>query len=115
MFISGVKDLFEDLKRKKSDLEENTRTVRMNGQTKVLWRDVKVGHIIRVNQDEFVPADIIFIVTSDPQGVAYVETKSLDGETNLKHKKLNPDITKRLNEANVRGYLWVFKLIIWLI
>lgn len=33
--------------------------------------------------------------------MGYVETKSLDGETNLKNKKLHPDIMQRINENNV--------------
>jgi hypothetical protein len=31
-----------------------------------------------------VPADIIVLATSDPDGNCYLETKNLDGETNLK-------------------------------
>jgi len=29
-----------------------------------------------------------------PKGICYVETKNLDGETNLKHKQVNKDILK---------------------
>ena len=31
-----------------------------------------------------VPADIVIVSTSDPDGACYIETKNLDGETNLK-------------------------------
>ena len=37
--------------------------------------------------DTFFPADLILIKSANPAGVAYVETKNLDGETNLKHKE----------------------------
>lgn len=40
--------------------------------------------------------------SKDPKGIAYIETKNLDGETNLKHKVVQKDIKKRLdNEEKV--------------
>lgn len=33
------------------------------------------------------PADIVILSTSDADGICYVETKNLDGETNLKVRK----------------------------
>lgn len=50
------------------------------------WKDICVGDMIRVRQDEEVPADVIILSTSDTEGSCYVETKNLDGETNLKGK-----------------------------
>ncbi|KAL6570138.1 Phospholipid-transporting ATPase 3 [Orobanche minor] len=40
-----------------------------------------------VNQDGFFPADLIFLASTNPDGVCYVETANLDGETNLKIRK----------------------------
>ncbi|CCE40232.1 uncharacterized protein CPAR2_102700 [Candida parapsilosis] len=48
------------------------------------WKDVNVGDMIRIRADEEVPADVVIVSTSDPEGNCYVETKNLDGETNLK-------------------------------
>ena len=49
-------------------------------------RDLQVGSIVKITEDSFFPADILLLQTSLPKGIAYVETKNLDGETNLKHK-----------------------------
>lgn len=51
------------------------------------WKDVRVGDMLRLQNDEEVPADIIILSTSDDDNACYVETKNLDGETNLKVKQ----------------------------
>jgi phospholipid-translocating ATPase len=48
------------------------------------WRDVRVGDIIRLKNDDPVPADIIVLSSSEDDCICFVETKNLDGETNLK-------------------------------
>ena len=52
----------------------------------IKWKDIKCGYIIEVKEDEVVPADMVLIHSSAAKGSCYVETKSLDGETNLKMK-----------------------------
>lgn len=48
------------------------------------WKNVQVGDFVRLYNDDSIPADVVVISTSDPDGTCYVETKNLDGETNLK-------------------------------
>lgn len=48
------------------------------------WKNVQVGDFVRIYNDDQIPADIVILSTSDPDGACYVETKNLDGETNLK-------------------------------
>lgn len=48
------------------------------------WKSLVVGDFVRIYNDDELPADIIILSTSDPDGACYVETKNLDGETNLK-------------------------------
>ncbi|KAM5446106.1 phospholipid transporting ATPase [Microsporum audouinii] len=48
------------------------------------WKNVQVGDFIRIYNGAQIPADVVILSTSDPDGACYVETKNLDGETNLK-------------------------------
>jgi len=45
-----------------------------------------VGDFVKVLDHEPIPADILICSTSEDENVAYVETKNLDGETNLKSR-----------------------------
>lgn len=50
------------------------------------WKNLRVGDFVRIHNDDELPADIIILSTSDPEGACYIETKNLDGETNLKFR-----------------------------
>lgn len=52
--------------------------------TTTQWGDLKVGDVVRLLGDEQVPADIVLLYADE--GVAFVDTRALDGETNLKSK-----------------------------
>eukprot|EP00357_Protocruzia_adherens_P031005 CAMPEP_0115027382 /NCGR_PEP_ID=MMETSP0216-20121206/35470_1 /TAXON_ID=223996 /ORGANISM="Protocruzia adherens, Strain Boccale" /LENGTH=1125 /DNA_ID=CAMNT_0002402961 /DNA_START=28 /DNA_END=3405 /DNA_ORIENTATION=- len=110
--VSAIKDMIEDLKRKKSDNEENEKTCQVvvgQGLTTKLWQEVEVGDIVRIKKKEFFPADLLVIHSSDPDNVCYVETKNLDGETNLKHKSIPRQISSHIqSEAAVRSYNGTF-------
>ncbi len=51
-----------------------------------LWEDLRVGDVVKVLDDEHIPADILICATSEDEDIAFVETKNLDGETNLKSR-----------------------------
>ena len=73
VIVSMVKDVFEDYKRKKSDSAENNKFIQVFQQEqqcllKMSWWELRVGDIIRLEQDEYVPADILVISSSEPKG-----------------------------------------------
>ena len=100
-----MKDLFEDLKRHNSDMEENKRKTRIlrNGVfTECEWQECCVGDIIKVTQNEYFPCDVFILNTSESKMNCFIETKNLDGETNMKFKTANKDIGKIFkNEEDV--------------
>ena len=52
------------------------------------WKELQVGDIVHLSNDEMIPADILLLHTSDPNGYCYIDTLNLDGETNLKQREV---------------------------
>lgn len=103
--ISGIKDFYEDYQRNKSDKEENNKSTLLfnklqNKFIPTTWESLMPGDIIRIKENEYIPADIILtkcfnnsddfesLDTNSNSEFCYIETKNLDGETNLKTKHI---------------------------
>ncbi|WVQ83216.1 hypothetical protein IAT38_005355 [Cryptococcus sp. DSM 104549] len=54
---------------------------------RTLWKKLEVGDLVLLRDNEQVPADIIVLSTSNDDGLCFIETKNLDGETNLKIRR----------------------------
>lgn len=94
LFVLGVsilREAVEDYQRYKSDKEINNSLVKAfkdNKWMQLKWADLKVGDIVRVESKEAFPADLIMLQNSSDEGIAYIETGSLDGEKNLKPRNV---------------------------
>ncbi|SPO26492.1 related to DNF1 - protein transporter [Ustilago trichophora] len=58
-----------------------------------IWEDLAVGDFVYLTNNESIPADIIICATSEEEDTCFIETKNLDGETNLKARHAVPELT----------------------
>ncbi|CAN6454371.1 unnamed protein product [Victoria cruziana] len=85
--VSASKEAWDDYNRYLSDKKANEKevwVVRQGIKKHIQAQDIHVGSIVWLRENDEVPCDLVLIGTSDPQGVCYVETAALDGETDLK-------------------------------
>lgn len=106
VLVDAIFQIFEDIKRHRADARANaSRSFTFNYEQLAFdhcfWSQIEVGDIVKVHNRETIPADLLLLSVAPKEdatkaggvtnsGLCYVETKSLDGETNLKIRTAIP-------------------------
>lgn len=100
VMVSGMRAAAEDITKHKADALRNgyrydvlaskaeymrasSKHKSLYGFRKVRSGDLKVGMIVKVRQDEMIPADMVLLGSAMPKGHCYIDKSNLNGETKL--------------------------------
>ncbi|XP_047719160.1 phospholipid-transporting ATPase VA isoform X2 [Prionailurus viverrinus] len=103
--VTAFKDLWEDYSRHRSDHEINHLGCLVYSREEKqyvnrFWKEIRVGDFVRLRCNEIIPADILLLSSSDPDGLCHIETANLDGETNLKRRQVVRGFSELVSEFN---------------
>ncbi|XP_054239269.1 phospholipid-transporting ATPase VD [Indicator indicator] len=107
--IIAVKDGLEDYSRYKMDKQINNLVTKVYSRKEKKymdkhWKNVNVGDFIRLSRNEIIPADMVLLYSSDLDGICYIETAGLDGETNLKQRQVVRGYSEQVSEIDPENF-----------
>ncbi|KAK3873283.1 hypothetical protein Pcinc_021693 [Petrolisthes cinctipes] len=96
--VTMIREAWDDIRRRQRDNEVNqqryTKITKHGGQVSITSSNIKVGDLIFVEKDQRVPADMVFLRTTETTGTCFVRTDQLDGETDWKLRLTIPTTQK---------------------
>uniref|UniRef100_A0A8C9TNT0 Phospholipid-transporting ATPase n=1 Tax=Scleropages formosus TaxID=113540 RepID=A0A8C9TNT0_SCLFO len=87
--VTMVREAVDEVRRYRRDKEMNSQLyskLTVRGKVQVKSSDIQVGDLIIVEKNQRIPADMIFLRTSEKNGACFIRTDQLDGETDWKLK-----------------------------
>uniref|UniRef100_A0A7N5K121 Phospholipid-transporting ATPase n=2 Tax=Ailuropoda melanoleuca TaxID=9646 RepID=A0A7N5K121_AILME len=110
--VTVIREAVEEIRCYVRDREVNCQVysrLTVRGTVKVKSSNIQVGDLLIVEKNQRVPADMIFLRTSEKNGSCFLRTDQLDGETDWK-LRLPVACTQRLPTAadllQIRSYVY---------
>mmetsp|Transcript_15935 Transcript_15935/g.26026 ORF Transcript_15935/g.26026 Transcript_15935/m.26026 type:complete len:1436 (+) Transcript_15935:194-4501(+) len=103
VLFSLIFEGFDDFNRHRGDHKTNNSKalrIRKNKVVETTWGELIPGDLVFVKDRSYVPADMLVVATfgADKKGsTCYIETSSIDGETNLKIRESPAYMTNAIN------------------
>ncbi|KAK8900090.1 hypothetical protein M9Y10_002412 [Tritrichomonas musculus] len=109
ILVSMVKSAIEDLMKRADDKRRNRQIIHVyrNNQFKDIHAyQLKVGDVLQITEDEMVPADLLYIGSSQEEKLCYYSETNLNGETAVKTMSCFPAFQKSdpLEEITKKQY-----------
>lgn len=112
--IAMAREGYDDYKRHRMDKTENNQVTKIYNvkpdgfpqlETRAIkWMNVAVGDVLLIEKNDWIPADLILLHSEGLNGIAYIETAALDGETSLKMKRALPAIADKCHENGLNEF-----------
>ncbi|KAF4731277.1 hypothetical protein FOZ62_015374, partial [Perkinsus olseni] len=113
--VTMAKDAIEDYRRYANDNKVNRRLCRVvvkakaaldadhetGGLELIPWENITAGSIVYLSKGEEVPADMLLVASSASDGLVYIETSQLDGESALKVKQALPEARRMFRSLSL--------------
>ncbi|XP_054711581.1 probable phospholipid-transporting ATPase IIB isoform X3 [Uloborus diversus] len=99
--VTLIREAIDDFRRYMRDREVNYRKYRKltsKGVVQIPSANIKVSDLIIVDKDQRVPADMVFLSTTEKNGSCFIRSDQLDGETDWKLRDAVPT-TQRLSST----------------
>ncbi|XP_022108719.1 probable phospholipid-transporting ATPase IIB isoform X2 [Acanthaster planci] len=87
IFVTVVREALDDFRRFCRDREVNSQQflkLTRAGLVRVPSSEIQVSDLVVVEKDQRVPADMVFLRTTEKNGSCFIRTDQLDGETDWK-------------------------------
>ncbi|XP_022661121.1 probable phospholipid-transporting ATPase IIA isoform X2 [Varroa jacobsoni] len=110
--VTLIREAIDDHRRYRRDIEINSRKYKKlttDGVVDVHSAHIKVSDLIIVEKNQTVPADMVFLRTTEKNGTCFIRTDQLDGETDWKLRLAVPttqrlEMTEQLVELDASIY-----------
>jgi P-type E1-E2 ATPase len=103
LLFTSIREGIEDYQRYRKDKKANEKKFAYYNDNEFdykMSKSIHVGEIMKIFRDQEFPSDICLLKSSNRNGVCFIDTVNLDGESNLIDKKCNPN-TQNLSDAEL--------------
>ncbi|KAJ8333513.1 hypothetical protein SKAU_G00415210 [Synaphobranchus kaupii] len=87
--VTMIREAVDEVRRYRRDKEMNSQLyskLTVQGKIQVRSCDIQIGDLIIVEKNQRIPADLVFLRTTEKTGACFIRTDQLDGETDWKLK-----------------------------